>query len=83
MPMNQTPRLPIGEMVMTDEWRRMIEKRLQSLELRSAVDEVHRTNVEGRLGAIEETLKWLVRLIIGAFLMGAMAYIVQGGFGIV
>jgi len=65
---------------MNDDWRRTIEKRLQGLELRSAVDEVHRTNVEGRLGAIEETLKWLVRLIIGAFLMGAMAYALKGGF---
>ena len=68
---------------MTDEWRRMVEKRLQSLELRSAVDEVHRTNVEGRLGGIEETLKWLVRLIIGALLMGAMAYTMRGGISLV
>jgi len=63
----------------TDEWRRSIEKRLQSLELRNAVDEVHRTNVESRLGSIEDTLKWLVRLIIGALLMGAIAYVLKGG----
>lgn len=69
-------------MEMTDEWRRSIEKRLQSLELRSAVDEVHRTNVEGRLGGIEEALKWLVRLIMGALLMGAMAYTLAGGFSL-
>lgn len=68
---------------MNDDWRRMVEKRLQSLELRSAVDEVHRTNVEGRLGGIEETLKWLVRLIIGALLMAAMAYAVRGGFALI
>ena len=65
---------------MTDDWRRAVEKRLQSLELRSAVDEVHRVNVEGRLTGIEETLKWLVRLIIGALLMGAVAYALKGGF---
>jgi len=64
---------------MTDDWRRAVEKRLQSLELRNAVDEVHRSNVEGRLGGIEDTLKWLVRLIIGALLMGAMAYTLKGG----
>jgi len=64
---------------MTDEWRRMVEKRLQSLELRSAVDEVHRSNVEGRLTSIEETLKWLVRLIIGALVLGAMGYALRGG----
>lgn len=63
----------------TEEWRRSIEKRLQSLELRNAVDEVHRTNVENRLGSIEDTLKWLVRLIIGALLMGVIAYMLKGG----
>lgn len=78
--MDQIQHLPIGESQMNDDWRRMIEKRLQSLELRSAVDEVHRTNVEGRLGGIEEALKWLVRVIIGALLMGAMAYALKGGF---
>ena len=41
------------------------------------------TNVEGRLGGIEDTLKWLVRLIFGALLMGAMAYVLRGGISIV
>lgn len=68
---------------MNDDWRRMIEKRLQSLELRSAVDEVHRTNVAARLGGIEDTLKWLVRLIIGALLMGVIAYALKGGLDLV
>ncbi len=66
-----------------EEWRRSIEKRLQNLELRNAVDEVHRTNVENRLGSIEDTLKWLVRLIIGALLMGAIAYVLKGGITLV
>lgn len=63
----------------TEEWRRSIEKRLQSLELRNAVDEVHRCNVEDRLGSIEDTLKWLVRLIIGALTLSAIGYAVKGG----
>lgn len=67
---------------MTDDWRRSIEKRLQSLELASAVDEVHRLNVDKRLGNIEDTLKWLVRLIIGAFLMAAIAWALRGGFAL-
>ncbi len=64
---------------MTEEWRRQIERRLQSLELQSAVEEVHRTNVEKRLGAIEDTLKWLVRLVVGALLMGAVSLVLKGG----
>lgn len=63
----------------SEEWRRAVEKRLQSLELRNAVDEVHRNNVENRLGAIEDTLKWLVRLIFGALLLALMAWVVKGG----
>ena len=65
---------------MTEEWRRQIERRLQSLELQSAVEEVHRTNVEKRLAAIEDTLKWLVRLVIGALITAAVAYVMKNGF---
>ncbi|WP_172295580.1 hemolysin XhlA family protein [Pseudoruegeria sp. HB172150] len=67
---------------MTEEWRRSIEKRLQSLELRDAVDEVHRMNVEERLGGIEESLKWLLRLVLGALVTGAMAYLIAGGLAL-
>lgn len=56
-----------------------LERRIATLETRSAVDDVHRSNVADRLGAIEETLRWLVRLIIGGLLMSALAYAVQGG----
>lgn len=65
---------------MTEEWRRSIEKRLQSLELRDAVDEVHRMNVEERLSGIEESLKWLLRLILGCAVTGVMAWFMAGGF---
>ena len=55
------------------------ERRISALETRNAVDDVHRSNVGARLGAIEETLRWLVRLIIGGLLMAALTYAVQGG----
>ena len=55
------------------------EQRLVALETHRAVDDVHRANVEGRLCAIEDTLKWLVRLVIGAVLMGAVAFALRGG----
>ncbi len=65
--------------VLAEGWRRSIEKRLQSLELRDAVDEVHRMNVETRLSGIEEALKWLARVIIGALVIGAIGYALAGG----
>jgi hypothetical protein len=61
-------------------WFDKVEHRLGTIETRNAVDAVHRDNVADRLGAIEDTLKWLVRLIIGGFLMGALTYALQGGF---
>ncbi|MDO6590631.1 pseudouridine synthase [Loktanella sp. D2R18] len=65
---------------MDRSWFDKVEQRLGLIETRNAVDEVHRDNVADRLGAIEDTLKWLVRLIIGGFLMGALTYALQGGF---
>lgn len=65
---------------MDNDWADRIEERIIALETRNAVDEVHRVNVADRLGAIEDTLKWLVRLIIGGLLMAAVTYAVQGGF---
>jgi hypothetical protein len=56
-----------------------IERRIAALELRNAVEEVHRINVSERLTAIEDMLKWLVRLIIGGLLMGGLAFVLQGG----
>lgn len=58
-----------------------IERRIVAIETRNAVDEVHRGNVAKRLGAIEDTLKWLVRLIIGGILIAGLTYVIQGGLG--
>lgn len=64
---------------MTDDWMREVEKRTSKVEMQAAVEAVHRGNVEVRLCAIEDTLKWLVRLIIGTLLMAAIAYALRGG----
>ena len=64
---------------MSDEWTRLIERRLSAIETRNAVDEVDRQNVEKRLGSIEDTLKWLVRLVLGALIAAALALVVGSG----
>lgn len=74
-----TPPCPIGGTRMENEWIAQVDQRLRQLETRNAVDAVHRDNVAARLGAIEDTLKWLVRLVIGGMLMAAVSYAVQGG----
>ena len=67
---------------MDDHWMREIEKRLTETEKRFAVDAVVTSNVEKRLDSIEDTLKWLVRLIIGAIILAAVGYALNGGFDI-
>lgn len=61
---------------MENNWASQFERRIIALEMRNAVDEVHRANVARRLGAIEDTLKWLVRLVIGGLLMAGLTYAV-------
>lgn len=67
---------------MQSEGAGQLERRIIALEMRNAVDDVHRVNVAGRLSAIEDTLKWLVRLIIGGLLMAGLTYAMQGGFAL-
>lgn len=50
------------------------------LETKRAVSDVHGQNVEKRLGAIEDTLKWLSRLIVGALILAAVGFALSGGF---
>ena len=56
-----------------------LTRRLSDVETRNAVDDVHRSNVGQRLSAIEDTLRWLVRLIIGGMLIAMLTYAMQGG----
>lgn len=72
----------IGARIMEGDWPSKVERRIVALETRNAVEEVHRVNVTARLSAIEDTLKWLVRLIVGGLLMGGLAYLLQGGLAI-
>lgn len=59
-----------------------LDRRITALETRNAVDDVHRSNVGRRLAAIEDTLRWLVRLIIGGLLVAAITYALQGGLSV-
>lgn len=62
-----------------DSWNLSVDRRLAALETRTAVDDVHRTTVEKRLHAIEDTLKWLVRLVMGGLVMALVAFVLRGG----
>lgn len=64
---------------MADDRFKGIEDRLHALETRDAVSEVHRLGVERRLDGIEDTLKWLVRLIFGAIVLAVLSFVFNGG----
>lgn len=68
---------------MDDNVLRQFERRVSALETRTAVDEVHRAAVEKRLAGIEDALRWLVRLIIGALVMAIIAFALRGGLAVV
>lgn len=63
----------------TDDKLEKIEIRLNGIETRDAVAEVHHNNVENRLKSIEGTLVWLVRSIIGALILAFIGFIMTGG----
>ncbi|WP_322743260.1 MULTISPECIES: pseudouridine synthase [Marivivens] len=67
---------------MDDHWIRQVDRRLGLLETHVAVDAVQRDNVDNRLQAIEDMLKWLVRLVMGGLVMALIGYLVAGGFAL-
>mgnify|MGYP006286078821 FL=1 len=64
------------------DWRGAVDRRVAALETRTAVDDVHRAMVERRLHAIEDTLKWLVRLVFGGLILSLIGFAVKGGLGL-
>ena len=64
---------------MADDVFSRTERRIQLIETHQAVESVHRENVAERLSAIEDTLSWLVRLVIGGLVMGLVGFVLQGG----
>lgn len=65
---------------MIEDYARLsgLETRVNLLERAMSADGVHTTNVERRLDSIEETLKWLMRLVIGAVILALVGYALGG-----
>lgn len=59
-----------------------LKNRMAISETQVAVDQVHRSNVESRLSSIEDTLKWLVRVIIGAMILALVGFAMSGGLNV-
>ncbi len=59
-----------------------LERRMAHLETQMAVNGVHHETVETGLSEIRETMRWIVRLIIGSVIVAALAFAVKGGFNL-
>lgn len=57
----------------------LMNTRLIAVETKSAVDEVHRQNVEKRLGAIEGLLSRLLWVILAGMLTAVVSWLLTGG----
>jgi len=64
---------------MSDDRLLAIEVRLTAVEKALIRDEVVGEVVTKRLDKIEDTLVWLVRLIIGTIVSGLLLFIIRGG----
>lgn len=57
-----------------------LSSRMTMVETSHTINDVHRDNVERRLTGIEDTLKWIVRLILGAIILALIGFALAGGF---
>jgi hypothetical protein len=64
---------------MSDDRLLAIEVRLTAVEKALIRDEVIGEVVTKRLDKIEDTLVWLVRLIIGTIVSGLLLFLIKGG----
>jgi hypothetical protein len=67
---------------MNEAWAEKVDQRLAMLEQFQAVEAFHRASVERRLGGIEDTLKRLLWLVVGAVVVGIVGFAMQGGLAI-
>lgn len=69
-----------------NEWRTKTDRRLDSIEkllqdilIEDATSTQQRKNMDKRLAGIEDTNKWLIRLVISGIIGGLLAFIFTGG----
>lgn len=56
-----------------------LEKRMNAIELKIATSEIERKAFVSRIGSMEDTIKWVVRLIIGTVILTLMGAALKGG----
>lgn len=57
-----------------------LDKRVTDLERDAAVSNERQLGMQASLSKIDNNTTWLVRLIVGALIAGALAFMIKGGF---
>ncbi|WP_320200507.1 hemolysin XhlA family protein [Agrobacterium sp. rho-13.3] len=60
----------------------VVEKRVNDLELKSAVTDERMNSIQESLGKINSDTSWIVRLIIGGIILAVMTFLVKGGLNV-
>lgn len=58
------------------------DNRLKSVETHVAVSAERDRHIQNSLGKLESGQTWLIRLVIGGIVMGAIAFLIAGGFNV-
>ena len=61
----------------------LLVKRVSDLETRVAVSDKGGESIDKRLDAIEDSIKWLTRLILGAMILALIGFMLRGGISLV
>ena len=58
------------------------DSRIVKLETQQAVAAERAENIQKSLDKIEDSIGWLIRLVIGGILAGIVAFLIRGGFDV-
>jgi hypothetical protein len=62
-----------------EEHQSLLDQKLSTLNQIFAVAQERATNIETRLVSIEDSLKWIVRLLLGALILSLLGTLISNG----
>lgn len=65
-----------------DKEIQFLEKRINALELKINTLDVEKSNQKAKIDGIEDTIKWIVRLVMGAIILALVGTVLKGGFDV-
>lgn len=63
-----------------EEQHSTLKDRVSAIETGQAVNAERYNHIDGRLGKIEQSLTWLLRIVIGGIVVAVVGFLIRGGF---